>query len=65
MILPCNCKHGYQDKTYGKGNRVHNVYIAGSNQMGRCTVCKTEKSANVKEAHAQLEAAKKSSKSKK
>jgi len=37
-ILPCSCKHEYQDKKYGKGNRVHNK--KGSKNPGyRCTVC--------------------------
>lgn len=38
MIMKCNCKHDYQDKKHGYGNRVHNE--TGSGQ-GRCTVCKT------------------------
>lgn len=35
-ILPCNCKHEFQDETYGKGNRVHNVNTKG---QAACTVC--------------------------
>jgi hypothetical protein len=35
MVLPCNCRHEYQDKTYGKNNRVH----THANKGYRCTVC--------------------------
>lgn len=35
MNLQCTCKHEYQDKEYGKGNRVHNSCAKGY----RCTVC--------------------------
>lgn len=41
MIRSCTCVHTYQDKTYGNGQRVHNVFIK-SNKDGhkmRCTVC--------------------------
>lgn len=31
------CKSEYQDKEYGKGNRVYNLTIKGS----RCSVCGT------------------------
>lgn len=24
-IMQCNCKHEFQDETYGKGMRLHNV----------------------------------------
>jgi hypothetical protein len=36
IIKQCNCKSEFQDATYGKGNRVHNV-----KQNGKCvcTVC--------------------------
>lgn len=40
-IIPCGCKHTYQDAVYGNGKRVHNVG-AKSGKL-RCTVCKTEK----------------------
>lgn len=39
-ILPCICKHKFQDKRYGKGMRVHNKKVKGY----RCTVCRKEKS---------------------
>lgn len=45
MILKCNCKHDYQDRTYGVGNRVHNpCKPEGSGakrryKAVRCTVC--------------------------
>jgi len=41
MIVRCKCKHEYQDKKYGKGNRVHNECssrIKGQ-KIVRCTVC--------------------------
>ncbi len=43
MIKKCNCKSKYQDEKYGKGNRVHNPKVKGSNgnQEYRCTVCGT------------------------
>lgn len=34
-IKTCKCKHEYQDKVYGKGNRVHNP---GPKSI-TCTVC--------------------------
>lgn len=46
MVLPCNCKHHYQDRIYGTGNRVHNKCEAGY----RCTVCLATKKDTVKEA---------------
>lgn len=40
MIKPCDCKHTYQDKKYGKGNRVHNEVVTKSGKPEhRCTVC--------------------------
>ncbi len=45
----CSCKHEYQDKTYGKGIRIHNAMIRGGSIIGwRCTVCGSEK--KIKEA---------------
>jgi hypothetical protein len=43
-ILQCekHCKHPYQDKKYGTGNRAHNSMKNGS---FRCTVCGTERKA--------------------
>lgn len=35
MVKKCTCKHEYQDKKYGKNNRVFNVTVKGY----RCTVC--------------------------
>ena len=35
VIKPCSCSHGYQDKTYGKGNRVKNL----GKKKYTCTVC--------------------------
>ncbi len=40
-IKRCDCKNEYQDRRYGKKNRVHNER---SNKQGyRCTVCGKEK----------------------
>lgn len=39
-ILPCTCKHAYQDERYGAGNRVHNPRKGG---IFACTVCGREK----------------------
>ena len=37
-ILPCSCRHEFQDGKYGKGKRVHNFTIKPG--LGaRCTVC--------------------------
>ncbi len=41
MILPCNCKHAYQDKRYGIGKRVHNP--TKDESKFKCTVCGKEK----------------------
>jgi len=38
-IMKCKCVHTFQDKTYGKGNRVHNVKQRDSKIQYRCTVC--------------------------
>ena len=35
MLFNCNCKNEYQDKIYGKGQRVHTP----TNKGHRCTVC--------------------------
>lgn len=41
MILPCTCKHNFQDKQYGKKMRVHNYAAKANGGVGgyRCTVC--------------------------
>lgn len=36
-IRPCNCESAYQDKAYGKGQRVHN--IGAKTGRATCTVC--------------------------
>jgi len=38
-VIKCSCKHEYQDKKYGKGNRMANACDKGH----RCTVCGTVK----------------------
>jgi hypothetical protein len=39
-ILKCDCVHPFQDKTYGKGKRVHNsCHPKQSPPDWRCTVC--------------------------
>ncbi len=47
-IMPCKCEHAFQDKTYGKGLRVHNFARNVNNKQGgwRCTVCGTVKDHN-------------------
>jgi hypothetical protein len=35
VIRSCICKHDFQDKTYGKQQRVKNMCVKGY----RCTVC--------------------------
>lgn len=35
-IMPCNCKHDYQDFHYGAGMRVFNPHNGGNYA---CTVC--------------------------
>jgi len=37
MILSCTCNSEYQDRTHGKGMRVHNVNKDIS--KARCTIC--------------------------
>lgn len=43
-IVKCTCQNEYQDKVYGKGNRVANPVdkskVNGKVQHYRCTVCK-------------------------
>lgn len=38
VVIPCTCKHEFQDATYGLGMRVHNVNDKG---QAYCTVCAT------------------------
>jgi hypothetical protein len=44
-ILPCKCKHAYQDERYGNGLRVHNHAPKVHSGAGgwRCTVCEDVK----------------------
>jgi hypothetical protein len=44
-IIQCSCEHKYQDKEYGKPNRVHNWCKNHPSKEGgwRCTVCGDEK----------------------
>jgi len=37
-VIKCNCKHAWQDETYGYGNRIANEL---KNGQLRCTVCGT------------------------
>ena len=39
-IMKCTCKHEYQDKKYGKQNRVFNQKVKANEY--RCTVCSKE-----------------------
>jgi len=45
IISNCKCKSEYQDKKYGKGNRVFNrgKQREKLKNEGRCTVCATVK----------------------
>ena len=44
-IVPCTCKHSFQDATYGVNKRVANATAKGTGNLSttqvRCTVCKT------------------------
>lgn len=43
-ITSCDCKHEYQDKMYGRGQRVHNPCKRGTDSVDyRCTVCGKKK----------------------
>lgn len=42
MLSKCTCKSEYQDKKYGKGNRVFNQMGGGRGSdkgVARCSVC--------------------------
>lgn len=50
-IMKCDgisCQSDYQDKRYGKGNRVHNSLLAPETNGYKCTVCSTVHKATVK-----------------
>lgn len=38
VILKCDCQSEFQDRTYGKGMRVHNR-SGKNNRIAYCTVC--------------------------
>lgn len=39
-VIACTCKHEFQDKRYGIGQRVHNEMRADNKKgLYRCTVC--------------------------
>jgi hypothetical protein len=42
-IRPCICIHAYQDRVYGKGQRVHNLSQGGKRSTATCTVCGSKK----------------------
>lgn len=42
LVMTCTCQHGFQDRQYGIGKRVHNY--GAKNKIWRCTVCRKEKS---------------------
>lgn len=44
IVRECTCKSEYQDKRYGKGQRLMNPTMAesGGKQLFRCTVCARE-----------------------
>jgi ribosomal protein S26 len=39
IILPCSYKSEFQDETYGKGRRLHNVSQKGKERKAYCTIC--------------------------
>ena len=41
-IKQCSCENEYQDKRYGKNQRVHNQYLKEGGGW-RCTVCDKDK----------------------
>ena len=45
-ITKCTCHHEYQDKIYGRNNRLHNDAPKSNNGNGgwRCTICLAIKS---------------------
>lgn len=51
VILRCTCQHDFQDKTYGKGMRVHNVT---PKSKANCTVCSNAKTVDHELSAAQL-----------
>lgn len=65
MILPCTCTIGpngikmaveYQDAAYGQGNRVHTPMVKKDPPYFRCTICRTERSAESPKAKKAREA---------
>lgn len=44
-VLKCNCPNEFQDITYGKGMRLHNLGVTKGkpNKKCYCTVCKATK----------------------
>ena len=43
VIKPYTCKHEFQDKRYGQGQRVFNLCINPKDGNARCTVCGKKK----------------------
>ena len=45
MLIKCDCKSEFQDKTYGVNTRVANQIVkkSGDKKFGRCTVCGKDK----------------------
>lgn len=45
-VITCKCNHAFQDKEYGKKNRLHNKCKSNdklTREVYRCTVCLIEK----------------------
>jgi len=38
-VISCACEHEFQDKVYGKYQRLHNKKTKESTGKWRCTVC--------------------------
>jgi hypothetical protein len=39
VVKPCTCKDEFQDTTYGKGLRLHNVGSKTKDKVAYCTCC--------------------------
>lgn len=39
QVMPCTCKHDFQDSRYGAGNRLFNPCASATGKTYHCTVC--------------------------
>jgi hypothetical protein len=42
-VASCACNSTFQDKTYGKGQRLHTLSQGGKKNVSKCTVCGAKK----------------------